>query len=67
MGTRHRAKRLHGLNDRPRTGPPRRISDDQVSEVIRLILETKESNASQWSTRGMAAKVRFSPEPVVRI
>lgn len=65
--TRFLAERLHGLNDLPRSGPPRQISDEQVSEVIRLTLETKPPNATHWSTRSMAAKVGFSHERVARI
>ena len=59
--------RLHGLTDLPRSGAPRRISDDQVAEVIRLTLETKPRKATHWSTRSMAAKVGLSNERIARI
>lgn len=65
--TRFLAERLHGLNDLPRSGPPRQISDEQISEVIRLTLESKPPNATHWSTRRMAAKVGFTHECVARI
>jgi transposase len=59
--------RLHGLTDLPRSGPPRRISDEQVAEVVRLTLETKPAKATHWSTRSMAARVGISNERVARI
>ena len=56
--------RLEGLVDLPRSGTPRKISDEQVAEVIRLTLETKPENATHWSTRKMAAKAGISNERV---
>lgn len=56
--------RLAGLSDAPRSGKPRTISDEKVAEIIRLTLETKPPQATQWSTRSMAAKVGISNERV---
>lgn len=61
------ADRMDGLADLPRSGPPRKISDEQVAEVLRLTLETKPENATHWSTRKMAAKAGISNERVARI
>jgi transposase len=44
-------ERIEGLADLPRSGPPRKIDDEKVAEVIRLTLETKPENATHWSTR----------------
>lgn len=64
---RFHGSRLQGVFDLPRSGAPRRISDDQVAEVIRLTLETKPKNATHWSTRKMAARTGLSNERVSRI
>lgn len=59
--------RLEGLTDEPRPGAPRSISDAKVEEVIAKTLESKPTNATHWSTRGMANKVGLSQSAVVRI
>jgi transposase len=64
---RFHGSRLQGVFDLPRSGAPRRISDEQVAEVIRLTLETKPKNATHWSTRKMAARAGLSNERVSRI
>jgi transposase len=61
------ADRLSGLEDLPRPGAPRRISDEQIAEVIRLTLETRPKNATHWSTRKMARRCGLSNERVARI
>lgn len=55
---------IEGLTDAPRSGPPRRISDDKVAEVLRLTLESTPKNATHWSTRSMAKRVGISNERV---
>jgi transposase len=47
-------ERLDGLYDEPRPGAPRRITDQQVEQVIVRTLEETPPGATQWSTRGMA-------------
>ena len=49
------AEGLDGLLDEPRPGAPRRVSDEQVEEVIRRTLEETPRAATHWSTRSMAA------------
>ena len=51
----------------PRPGRPRTISDKQVEEVIVRTLETIPKDATQWSTRSLAAQVGLSQSAVARI
>ncbi len=60
-------ERLPGLQDEPRLGPPRRISDDQVMEVVNKTLTTKPKAATHWSTRAMASEAGLSQRSIVRI
>lgn len=59
--------RLAGLQDEPRPGAPRTISDEAVAEVVTLTLETKPKNATHWSTRSMAQRVGLSQSAIARI
>jgi transposase len=58
---------LGGLLDEPRCGAPRRISDDQVEAVVTATLESMPRDATQWSTRSMAAQSDLSHSSVRRI
>lgn len=60
-------ERLPGLQDKPRLGPPRTISDEQVTEVVNKTLSTKPQSATHWSTRSMAKEVGLSQRSIVRI
>lgn len=61
------ARRLEGLVDEPRPGAPRRITDDQVEEVIVKTLERRPVNQdSHWSTRSMARETGLSQTAVSR-
>src|SRR5207249_2892562 len=44
-----------GLLDEPRSGAPRKITNDQVEAVVVKTLESAPRNATHWSTRSMAA------------
>jgi transposase len=59
--------RLDGLADEPRPGAPRTISDARVEEVITRTLESKPTNATHWSTRGLAKAIGMSQTAVTRI
>jgi len=59
--------RLEALNDEPRPGRPRTVTDDQVEEVIVKTLETTPTHATHWSTRSMAAEVGLTQSAVHRI
>ena len=61
------AKRLDGLTDEPRPGPPRTITDARVEEVVTKTLETKPANATHWSTRGMAKATGLTQTAISRI
>jgi polyphosphate kinase len=62
------AQRLAGLHDLPRSGAPRRITDDQVALVIaRSVLEAPPAGRRRWSTRLMAAETGMSQSAVSRI
>ena len=57
-------RRLDGLCDDPRPGPPRTIDDATVEAVIVLTLESAPADATHWSTRSMAKAVGISPSSV---
>jgi transposase len=59
--------RLDGLIDEPRPGKPRRITDEQVEEVIVKTLESTPKDATHWSTRSMAREVGLTQSAVLRI
>jgi transposase len=61
------ADRLEGLVDEPRPGAPRTISDEQVEQVLLVTLETTPTDATHWSTRGLARKLGMSQSAVSRI
>jgi transposase len=65
--TRFLEDRLDGLFDEPRPGAPRRITDDQVEQVIIRTLESTPRGATQWSTRGMAKASGLSNATISRI
>ena len=60
-------RRLDGLADEPRPGPPRTVSDEKVEEVLVKTLEEAPPGATHWSTRSMAAAAGISPWSVHRI
>lgn len=60
-------RRLDGLTDEPRPGPPRTITDAQVEAVVTKTLESKPANATHWSTRGMARATGLSQTAISRI
>jgi transposase len=49
------AEGMAGLLDEPRSGAPRRISDEVVEAVIVKTLESTPRDATHWSVRSMAA------------
>jgi transposase len=59
--------RLEGLYDEPRPGAPRRITDDQIEQVIIRTLETTPVGATHWSTRDMAKTAQLSRPTIHRI
>ena len=59
---------LEGLADEPRPGQPRKITDEQVEEVIVKTLEHKPPGEdTHWSTRSMAMAAGLNQTAVSRI
>lgn len=63
---RFRTRRLEGLTDEPRPGAPRKVTDDQVVDIITRTLEAPPA-ATQWSTRTMAEVAGLSKATISRI
>jgi transposase len=59
--------RLQGLSDAPRSGPPRKITDDRVDEVVTRTLTSRPKGATHWSTRELAAQTGLSRSSIHRI
>src|SRR5712691_9604804 len=56
-----------GLLDEPRSGAPRRVSDERVEQMLVKTLESTPRAATHWSTRSMAAVSGLSRPTVNRI
>lgn len=60
--------RLEGLEDDPRPGRPRTVTDDQVNALIEKTLQSKPANGdTHWSTRSMARASGLNQTAVSRI
>lgn len=64
---RFRVDRLQGLSDAPRSGTPRKITDDRVDEVVKKTLAARPKGATHWSVREMAAETGLSSASIHRI
>lgn len=64
---RFEAFRLAGLSDAPRSGAGRRVSDEQVQDIIDRVRQSKPDNSTHWSTRQVGAAVGVSASSVHRI
>ena len=60
-------RRLDGLADDPRPGPPRKITDEVIEDVLVRTLETAPPDATHWSTRSMAKAAGVSQTAVSQI
>lgn len=58
---------LDGLRDEPRSGAPRTVDDARIEAVIVKTLESLPSDATHWSSRGMARASGLSTSTVQRI
>ena len=56
-----------GLADRPRSGRPRTVDDDQVGRVLAKTLEAPPDGTTHWSVRRLAAATGLSATTVHRI
>lgn len=59
--------RIAGLTDAPRSGRPRTIDDDKVTEVINKTLQSTPDDATHWSTTLMAKEAGLNAMAVSRI
>jgi len=59
--------RLEGLSDLPRCGPPRKIGDDRIQQLVEKTLHAKPKATTHWSTRKMAREMGMSHDSVSRI
>ncbi len=55
------------LEDRPRSGRPKRISDERETAIVEATMKTTPKDATQWSVRAMAAVQKVSSATVQRI
>jgi transposase len=60
-------RRLEGLADEPRPGAPRKITDEQIEQVVVATLERTPAGATHWSRSSMAAESGLSKSTVGRI
>jgi transposase len=60
--------RLQGLNDEPRPGRPRTVTDEQIEKMITATLEQQPPGKdTHWSTRSMARSAAMSQSTVSRV
>jgi transposase len=62
--TRFLTQRMAGLSDKRRPGVKKKITDEQVAEVVRKTLEEKPPDATHWSLRSMARETGISRSSV---
>ena len=55
------------LEDRPRSGRPKRISAQREAAIVEATMKTTPKDATQWSVRAMAAAQKVSSATVQRI
>src|SRR5258706_6167671 len=60
-------RRLKGLVDEDRSGAPRKVTDDQVEDVVVATLEKTPKDATHWSRASMAKHSGLSKSTVGRI
>lgn len=62
------ADRIDGLEDAPRSGRPRAVSDEQVQALVDRTLHSKPANGDRaWSTRSAAQAAGMSQSTVSRV
>lgn len=59
--------RLDGLLDEPRPGAPRKHGDSKIEQLIATTLNERPAQATHWSTRLMAQKLKVSQSTVSRV
>ena len=65
---RYESEGLSGvLEDRPRSGRPKRITEEQETAIVQATMKTVPKDATHWSVRRMAAAQKVSSATVQRI
>ena len=59
--------RLAGLSDAPRSGQPRRHSDERVQEVLEATLNRRPKKATHWSVRSLSEELGLPRDFVHRV
>jgi transposase len=59
-------RRLDGLLDEPRPGAPRKLDDARIEQLIATTLNERPREATHWSTRLLAKKLKVSQSTVSR-
>lgn len=60
-------RRLDGLLDEPRPGAPRKHGDSKIEQLIATTLNERPAQATHWSTRLLAQKLKLSQSTVSRV
>jgi len=60
-------RRLDGLLDEPRPGAPRKVDDAKIEQLIATTLNEHPREATHWSTRLLARKLKVSQSTVSRV
>jgi putative transposase len=58
---------IEGLYDEYRSGRPRSIEDERISQLVTKTLQSKPKGATQWSCREMAEAIGISKSTVHRV
>lgn len=64
---RFKKQSLDGLQDRPRSGQPKKLSEEKVKEVLRMTVECIPHEATHWSVRLMAKAANITTWQVQQI
>lgn len=64
---RFRAEGVNGLDDRPRSGRPRKADDETVTRILMRLLDPPPGGGQDWTTRAMAAETGLSQATVSRV
>ncbi|SDJ93728.1 Transposase [Actinopolyspora mzabensis] len=64
---RFRRGRLAALQDRPRSGAPRSISEEQVQTILEAVLTEPPPNGIRWTKRALSSRAGVSPSSAMRI
>jgi transposase len=64
---RFKEQSLHGLQDLPRSGQPKKLSEKMIKEVLQMTVERIPREATHWSVRLMAKAARITTWQVRQI